>query len=346
MSREWEGGESLGAKAFRASAPVRLDFAGGWTDVAPFATAERGVVVNAAIELRAHAELEVGGDRYLLHSLDLDRTAELREGVWTGETTGEMGLPRAALRRAELGPCVLSTRSEVPPGSGLGGSGALGVALVAALDAARRIRRPPAGLAEEAFRLEAFEADLPGGKQDQYAAALGGFHRLGFAGGKVAVHALSLDPEFLALLERRLLICYTGTSRVSSTMISRVMGAYASGRPEVVNGLRAMADIAGQMGAALSAGDLAEIGRLLTANWRQQQQLDPGMKTENMTRLEAAMTAAGALGGKAAGAGAGGSMFFLMGGDLREGARAAENAGARVLPFRWADEGVRVEAVP
>jgi D-glycero-alpha-D-manno-heptose-7-phosphate kinase len=333
-------------KLFRASAPVRLDFAGGWTDVAPFATQERGVVVNAAIELRAHAELELGGERYLVRSQELGRTAELKEGVWTGEQAGELNLLQAALRRADVGPSVLSTRSEVPPGSGLGSSGALGVALVAALDAARGIRRTPVALAEAAFQLEAVEAGLPGGKQDQYAAALGGFHRLEFTGATVAVKPLDLDPVFLAELEERIVICYTGTSRVSSSMISRVLGAYTAGQPDVVDGLRAMTDVAERMGAALSAGDFAAMGRLLAANWRFQQQLDPGMCTRDMARLEMAMSDAGALGGKAAGAGAGGSMFFLVGHDVRRAARAAEAVGARVLPFRWAREGVRVEAVP
>jgi D-glycero-alpha-D-manno-heptose-7-phosphate kinase len=325
---------------------VRLDFAGGWTDVAPFAAEERGVVVNAAIELRAHAELELGGERYLLRSLELGRTAELEGGGWTGEQADGLDLQQAALRRADVGPCVLSTRSEAPPGSGLGSSGALGVALVAALDAVRGIRRTPVALAEAAFQLEAVEAALPGGKQDQYAAALGGFHRLEFAGDTVAVKTLDLDPAFLAELEARIVICYTGTSRVSSNMISRVMGAYTAGTPDVVNGLRAMADVAERMGTALSAGDLTMTGRLLTANWRFQQQLDPGMCTQEMARLEKAMSAAGALGGKAAGAGAGGSMFFLVGHDVRRAVSAAEDAGARVLPFRWTNEGVRVEAAP
>lgn len=348
MSRESERRERIGPKekVFRASAPVRLDLAGGWTDVAPFAVLERGLVVNAAIELRAHVELRLGGERTLVRCLEPDRAAELQGSTWSGEQTGELDLQKAALRRAGVGPCELCTRSDVPPGSGLGGSGALGVALVAALDAARGIRRSSTETAEEAFQLEAFEAALPGGKQDQYAAALGGFHRLEFARDTVGARSLLLDPAFLALLEQRIVICYTGTSRVSSNMISRVMRAYSAGRPEVVEGLRGMADVAEQMVTALSTGDLSATGRLLTANWRYQQQLDAGMRTNDMARLEAAMSAAGALGGKAAGAGAGGSMFFLMGSNVGDAARAAEAAGARVLPFRWANRGVHVEAAP
>ncbi|HEV8149300.1 MAG TPA: hypothetical protein VGP61_03860 [Gemmatimonadales bacterium] len=328
--------------AFRASAPVRLDFAGGWTDVAPFAMEEGGMVVNAAIELRAYAEVRPGGDRQLIHSEELGKQVELREGTWTPELAGELELQKAALRQAQLGPCVLRTRSDAPPGSGLGSSGALGVALLAACDAAGERQRTPPELAEAAFQLEAVEAGLPGGKQDQYAAALGGFHRFRFGPGAVEVEALQLDAGFAASLADHLVLCYTGTSRVSSNTISRVMGAYAARVPAVVSALRSLAQIAERMVEALRAGDLLKVARLLSGNWRFQQQLDPGMRTEAMARLEAALTAGGALGGKAAGAGAGGSMFFVVK-DPEVARHAAEQAGARVLRVRWAPEGVRRE---
>jgi len=324
-----------GERVFRASAPVRLDFAGGWTDVAPFATEERGVVVNAAIELRARAEVELGGDRYVLQSEDLGKTAGLRG---RGDS---LDLLRVALRRSGLGYCAVRTRSDVPPGSGLGSSGAMGVALVAALDAARSASRGRLELAEEAFRLEAVEAALPGGKQDQYAAALGGFNRMSFACGNVVVEPLEPESQFASELERSIVVCYTGTSRVSSNTISRVMSAYARQDPEVVDALRRIAEIAERMAEAVRSADLALVGRLLTMNWLEQQRLDRGMRTDEMARLESAMESAGALGGKAAGAGAGGSMFFVVA-DAKRAALAAEAAGARVLPFRWARQGVTV----
>jgi galactokinase/mevalonate kinase-like predicted kinase len=79
----------------------------------------------------------------------------------------------------------------------------------------------------------------------------------------------------------------------------------------------------------------------LSENWRRQQELDPGMRTDDMARLEVAVTSAGALGGKAAGAGAGGAMFFVAGNDVQAVAAAAVAAGASVLPVGWAREGVR-----
>jgi D-glycero-alpha-D-manno-heptose-7-phosphate kinase len=95
------------------------------------------------------------------------------------------------------------------------------------------------------------------------------------------------------------------------------------------------------MADALIASDLAKVGKLLSANWLHQQRLDPEMTTDTMARLELAMRRAGALGGKAAGAGAGGSMFFITGGHRSAALAAAREAGARVLDFSWATDGVK-----
>src|SRR5206468_9234830 len=179
-----------------------------------------------------------------------------------------------------------------------------------------------------------------GGKQDQYAAALGGFHRLTFRDPDVGIEPLTLDPAFAAVLERQTLICYTNKSRMSGDTISRVMGAYDRGDSKVTGALRGLKETGNAMADALRAADLARVGALLTENWKHQQALDPGMRTAEMAQLEAAARA-GALGGKAAGAGAGGCMFFVMRGDARKAASAVAGTGAIVLPLAWAPEGVR-----
>lgn len=323
----------------RASAPVRLDFAGGWTDVPPFATREGGLVVNAAIDLRVEAEFEPGRAGLLLRSEDTRQAAMARHA---GELAhdGVLDLHKAAVRMLPPGPGTLRTRSPVPPGSGLGSSGALDVAMVAALAAARGERLTPAEIAHEGWHLEAVEAGLPGGRQDQYAAALGGFHRLAFHDGVVEATALGVPAAAAAELERRLVLCYTGRSRVSGETIHRVMAAYAAGDRRVADALTALRGIADRMATALQAGDLSLVGTLLSANWTAQQALDAGMCTPEMAGLERAMREAGARGGKAAGAGAGGSMFFLMGDDPEPGRRAAAALGATLLPVRWTNVGV------
>src|SRR5574341_347387 len=327
--------------AVYAQAPVRLDFAGAWTDVPPFSAREGGVVVNAALRLCARAELQFGGPLIRLVSLDLDQQVECATSGGL-VLDGRLDLLKAGLRMFPVtGTFTLTTRSDAPPGSGLGSSGALDVALVALLTLARQERLSEREMAEQAWHLEVVEAKIPGGRQDQYAAALGGFHRLSFRDPDVGVEPLTLDPAFAAALERQTVLCYTGRSRVSGETIARVQAAYERGDAHVTAALRALRDTAEAMTAALRAADLGRVGALLAENWRHQQALDAGMRTPEMARLEGAMRDAGALGGKAAGAGAGGAMFFVVGDDPGPAIAAARAAGATVLPVAWALEGAR-----
>ena len=327
--------------AFHASAPLRLDFAGGWTDVPPFSAREGGVVVNGAIELTARVAVRIGGRLIRLVSEDLGEELECADSGGL-VLDGRLDLLKAALRMLPVqAACTITTRCDAPPGSGLGSSGAVDVALVAALALARAERWTAREIAEQAWFLETVEAKIPGGKQDQFAAALGGFQRLTFRDPDVGVEPITLDPAFATALARRTVLCYTGRSRVSGATIARVMAAYERGDPRVTGALRAMKDVAAAMAEALRAGDVSRVATLLSDNWTHQQALDPGMRAPEMAQLENALTAAGALGGKAAGAGAGGSMFFVTGDDPAPAIAAARAAGATVLPVRWAVEGVR-----
>jgi D-glycero-alpha-D-manno-heptose-7-phosphate kinase len=325
---------------FHATAPVRLDFAGGWTDVPPFSAREGGIVVNAAVRLLVHVELKLGGSLTKLAALDLGEELECANAAGF-VMDGRLTLHKAGLRMfPPQSACTLTTRSDVPPGSGLGSSGALDVALVAALARARGEQLSPQEIAEHGWYLETVEARIPGGKQDQFAASLGGFHRLTFRDPDVGVEPITLAPDFATALERQTLLCYTGQSRVSGATIARVMEAYERGDTGVTSALRGIKETAARMADALRAADLESVGALLADNWRHQQALDSEMCTAPMAALERALADAGSLGGKAAGAGAGGCMLFLVR-DPGAAAAAARAAGAVLLPVAWAREGVR-----
>jgi D-glycero-alpha-D-manno-heptose-7-phosphate kinase len=330
----------LEGPAFRAAAPVRLDLAGGWTDVPPFSEREGGVVVTAAVRLFARAEVRLGGTGFRLVSRDLKDELEVRDSTGLAHD-GRLALLKAALRMLPVGACTLTSHSDAPPGSGLGTSGALDVALVAALSAARGESPDPVEVAERACHLEAVEAGIPGGRQDQFASSHGGFLRLDFKDPDADVRRLTLSPEFAEDLSRRTILCYTSASRFSGATIDRVMRAYERGVPDVSRALHGIRSVAESMEHALVAADLGGIGRLLTENWQHQQSLDHKMRTDEMARLEQAVFDAGALGGKAAGSGAGGCMFFLAPDDPTAVIAAAEQCGATVLPVRWAMYGVR-----
>src|SRR5205823_14969958 len=101
----------------------------------------------------------------------------------------------------------------------------------------------------------------------------------GFRGADVGIEPLTLDPAFAAALERQMVLCYTGRSRVSSDIIARVQGAYERADAGVTGALRALKDVAERMAEALRSADLAKVGALLAENWRHQRALDPGMRT-------------------------------------------------------------------
>ena len=326
--------------AFGAAAPVRLDLAGGWTDVPPYSAREGGVVVAAAVQLYAYAEVRLRERGYLLASKELEQALEYTDlAALSGD--GPLPLQRAGLRLLQARPCALSTHSDAPHGSGLGSSGAMDVAIVAALAGAAGRELSTREIADLACRLEGQEAGIPGGRQDQFIAAYGGFLRLGFRDPEAAVEPILLDEAFAAELERRMLLAYTGDSRFSGNTIGRVMRAYERGNPVIGGALDGLRRAAEAMADALRVGDFGRIGSLLSENWKLQQQLDAGMSTPEMRRLEAAMRDAGCLGGKAAGAGAGGSMFFLAPEDPAPAQEAVARLGMRLLPVRWATNGVR-----
>jgi len=321
---------------------MRIDLAGGWTDVAPYAGKHGGVVVNVAITLYAHALVSTGGNEVLVRALDLGASVSARRAADL-RADGELALLKAAARRhGPAGNFALTTYGDAPAGSGLGGSGAMGVALVAALLAMKGDRRMPALIAAEAFDTETGDAGVVGGKQDQYAAALGGLQFLSFGDPEVTATRIAIPEDVHHELEHHLVLCYTGASRFSSATHERVWAGYARGEAAIVKALDGLRACGLDMRAALERGDLGQVGSVLAENWRLQQQLADGMRTDAMRRLEDVAKAAGADGAKACGAGAGGCLVFLARpGREFELADALRSAGGTILRFGFDQAGVR-----
>jgi D-glycero-alpha-D-manno-heptose-7-phosphate kinase len=204
-------------------APVRIDFAGGWSDVPTFANTKGGAVANAAISLFTHVRCGTGGNRVSLRAEDIGETVTAPVGTPLAYD-GQLDLHKAALAMLPISDGVeIESRSDVPPGSGLGASGSLDVSLLATLARCREETLDPTEIAEMGFLLETAELKLDGGRQDQYAAALGGFLDLSFGGGAgVQVTQLRVSQEAATDLERHLSIVYTGQSHFSPETHRRV----------------------------------------------------------------------------------------------------------------------------
>ncbi len=322
----------------RARAPMRIDLAGGWTDVPPYVARSGGAVVNVAISLYAHAFVRPRQEGVRLCAEDQGAVVTARR-IDELRPDGELALLKAAARRyAPAGGFELVTRSDAPAGSGLGGSGARGVARMAALAGERRL---PAELAQAAHQVEVEDAGVRGGKQDQYIAALGGVQFMTFGDPEVSSTRLEPPAACLRELEQHLVLCFSGAPRSSDATHRTVWERIDRGDADVLRALDGIKACALHMRDALGRGDVGEVGLVLAENWRHQQALVPGMRTDAMRRLEEAATAAGADAAKACGAGAGGCMVMLArpGHDFAV-AEALRAAGGTVLRFTFDMAGV------
>ena len=328
---------------WRSRAPVRIDFAGGWTDVPPFSAEVGGYVVNAAITRYAYAALvPTESGNYRLESGDYDTYVEARD-IRQMEYDGNLDMLKAAVRRMNLETGAhLITRCDAPPGSGTGSSASMGVALVGVLDAALGLQHSRHQIAALANKLEIEELHIQGGKQDQYAAACGGISFMTFRDPEVTVEPITASRDFLYELEKHLLLVYTGKSRLSGDIISRVMGAYRRNDPEVKSALVNIGEASLRMKQAFLDEDLAQVGAAMDFNWENQKRLYPEMTTP---KIEALMTVArphGVLGAKACGAGGGGCVLFLCEHDREhEVRRAVTDLGGAPIDFNLDLEGLQ-----
>lgn len=328
---------------FTARAPVRIDFAGGYTDVQPFASDEGGAVTNVTVALYAEAEVTLGGAGIRLASRELKEEVILR-AAHELRYDGRLDLLKAALNLLPVtGPVRVETRSDAPAGSGLGSSGAMDVALLAALAAAREETFEAIELAELGYALETEELKIMGGRQDQYAAALGGAHCFRFGGESVEVEPLPLDDDLRTALEGHLVLVYTGESRLSGDVHERVWRAYGAGDRRVTGALFGLRECAERAAEALRAGDFAALGRVVTENWMHEKALAGEVETRKIAELFAAARDHGALGGKALGAGGGGCVMFLSQ-EPAVLAAALRARGAAPLAAPLTPTGVRVTA--
>jgi len=227
------------ASYFRARAPLRISLCGGGTDVSPYPEEHGGMVLSATINQYAHASLRPRRDsRLTLASLDYDMVARY-DHPRRIKLDGNLDLIKAVVRAFKVRRGAdLWVHSDAPPGSGLGSSSTLVVALIGVMGEWLRRPLPDYGVAELAYRIERVDLGLAGGRQDQYASAFGGFNFIEFNADGTVVNPLRIRSDVLNELEYRLLLCYMGQTRQSAKIIERQTAAYRAGEASVVEALR------------------------------------------------------------------------------------------------------------
>ena len=325
-----------------ARAPLRISLAGGGTDLPAYYEQYGGMVVSTTIDKYVYVHVSQNGAGHpQITSADYRTFYRHHEGQpmnWDGD----LALPRAVLHEFEAGGDVaLFLASEVPPGTGLGSSSAVAVALVQAIAAYQGRSLTRREIADLACHVEIGKLKAPIGKQDQYAATYGGLNALTFERTGVTVNPLCVDPETVHRLEGRLLLFFTGSAHDSAAILREQQRVTASGDDQAVEGLHRIKEAALACRRCLEVGDLDGIGEILDEGWRQKRRLVSGITNPRIDDVYDIALAHGALGGKITGAGGGGFLLLYCHKERQEAlTQAMEDRGLRRMDFHFERDGV------
>jgi len=327
----------------RAKAPLRISFAGGGTDVSPYPEQEGGCVLNATIGRYAWGSLRTRDDNKIyIESIDLGISVCYEQDQLN--FNGELDLVKAAIRRlgADQGGFDIFLQTDAPPGSGLGSSSALVVALVGLIKEFRKLPLGEYEVAHLAYQIEREDLAIRGGRQDQYACAFGGFNYTEFNGDRVIVNPLRIPDGVINELEHNLLLCYTGSTRRSELIIADQVSRFESGNADATEGLHAQKRLAQDMKNALMRRNLSEFGELLHCAWIAKKRMSDRISNPLIDELYEVARSHGAMGGKITGAGGGGYMIFYCQFEHRHKVAAALNKmGATTVDFAFELRGLQ-----
>jgi D-glycero-alpha-D-manno-heptose-7-phosphate kinase len=332
-------------QTIHASAPTRIDLAGGTLDIWPLYLFHNGAqTLNAAISLRARCEIRPRTDKRLVivsedagQRVEVDHWSQLRDGH-------DLKLLGRLLHYFQAEGLELHTRSESPVGAGIAGSSALNIAVCGALNEWSGGRRSPDELFQIAMNVEAQAIDVPTGAQDYRPALYGGISAVELRVDGVRRVPLGVRA---ADLQQRLALAYTNASRNSGINNWEVTKRHIDGDRGVQERFARIRDIAAAMRNALERHDWPEVGRQIQAEWANRQRLAPGVTTPEIDAMLEAARLAGALAGKVCGAGGGGCLFCFGEPEAIPAIREAlATAGARLLDFQIEEQGLIIERRP
>ncbi len=332
----------------RSRAPLRLGLAGGGTDVSPYSDIYGGAILNTTINLFAYATIIPRNDgKIIINAVDRGEKVEFKSTEKL-PFNGELDLLKGIYNRIvndftkQKLAFELITFVDAPAGSGLGSSSTLVTAVVGAFVEWLKIPLGEYDIAQLAHKIERIDLGYAGGKQDQYAATFGGVNFMEFYDNdKVIVNPLRIKSSVLNELAYNLVLYYTGTSRLSATIIEKQQQSIKQNNTSSINAMHNTKQIALSIKEAILKSDLNSIGEILHEGWQVKKQLAQGISNKTIDEIYDKARKAGATGGKISGAGGGGFMFFYCPGNTRfEVIKTLNSFGGSVSPYQFTKNGL------
>ena len=332
----------------RSKAPLRIGLAGGGTDVAPYSDMYGGAILNATINRYAYATIEpIDNGKIILDAIDRKERLILDSGKYL-EIDGQLDLAKGIYNRlvkdytGQALSFKLTTYVDAPPGSGLGSSSTLVVAILGAFVEWLQLPLGEYDIARLAWEIERVDLGMAGGKQDQYAATFGGVNFMEFYDeNKVIVNPLRIRSDVLNELSYNMVLYYTKTSRYSSDIIEKQMENVSANKESSVQATHNLKKQAIMMKEAILKGELSEIGKILNFGWENKKKMATGITNPVIDGIYSTALENGANGGKISGAGGGGFMFFYCPENARFRVKnALDELGGYILPFEFTKKGL------
>ena len=343
-------------KTVFAKAPLRMALAGGGTDLEPYWKEYGGVVLNATIDQYAYCKIEPyeccrKETHWVFKSIDLgiDEKRDFYSSDFMNYAYSEGPLKllintyQYLTYKLKREPVKITTYVEAPPGSGLGSSSALVVALIAAITEYYGLPVGEYDIAEDAIEIERKICDLPGGKQDQFAAAFGGFNFMEFLkDGRAIVNPLRMNYKTQNMMELNTVLYYVGKPRKNSRVIENTAKGLTSSET-VLNATHKIKEACIEYKNALLTGDFDKISELMETYWRNKLETNPHVASPEILDAYKFALQNGATAAKISGAGGGGHMVLFTEFEKRHQlVSALEGKEGRVVPFKFVKHGVDV----
>ena len=324
--------------------PVRISFGGGGTDIPGFYEEHGGAVVSITINKYFYSFYNPRDDEKI-QMISSDFQSLLSVDDFYSLKFGEgFDIPSAVIKHFRLYHGFdLFTASEIPPGSGLGSSGAVTVNMVRLCSKLKNETMTQRQIAEDAFFIQRQILNLPIGKQDEYAAAYGGLNFLEFSEKEVSVNPIQIDPDTKKSLEKNLLLFFTKKTRQASTILQRQEDSIKGKDTSIIEAMIEVKKNAYHINEALEVGDLKRFGSLLDQAWNFKKKMSPEISNDYLDRIYEIARQNGALGGKIAGAGGGGYFMFYCEEEKQDDLRnAMEAEKLGFLDFNFSEKGVTI----
>ena len=329
----------------RSKAPLRLGLAGGGSDVSPYSDLYGGLILNATINLSAYCTIEtMEGDTVQIDAYDANAHVECPLGL---TLEGAPDLVRGVYNRvvSDFGPVPsafrITTSNDAPAGSGLGTSSTMVVCILKCFAEWMNLPMGDYEIARLAYEIERKDLALAGGKQDQYAAAFGGFNFMEFLQNDIViVNPLKIKGWIVDELESSMVLYYTGRSRSSAAIISEQQKNTSSGNAVAIDAMNRIKQSSIDMKLALLKGDMAEFGRILGQAWEDKKKMAGAITNPIIQEAFDTALAAGATSGKVSGAGGGGFMMLMVPPTRKTAVvKALQQLPGQVVPFQFTERG-------